>query len=151
MELRLFYTYGFDQVHTRILCKLCLFSPLLRTVTQANRRVVTVLQDADAPAPSISSEQSGSKSAFDVMMNSSANGKGGNSVRVSEKLPLILQVCIPSSFCNRNNTADPDRGMQHAGHSRTIVGYEVNAQGNVNVLMFDPGRWVMFTRTSAND
>ena len=32
--------------------------------------------------------------------------------------------------------------LQHAGHSRTIVGYEVDRKGRVNLLTFDPSRCV---------
>nr|XP_018260977.1 uncharacterized protein I303_06694 [Kwoniella dejecticola CBS 10117]OBR83135.1 hypothetical protein I303_06694 [Kwoniella dejecticola CBS 10117] len=60
------------------------------------------------------------KSAFDVMMRTSESGVGrGEVVRVSQKFPLILQ---------------------HNGHSRTIIGFEENARGDVNLLLFDPGR-----------
>ncbi|GJJ11985.1 hypothetical protein Clacol_006223 [Clathrus columnatus] len=30
--------------------------------------------------------------------------------------------------------------LQHAGHSRTVVGYEVNKKGETNLLVFDPAR-----------
>jgi hypothetical protein len=30
--------------------------------------------------------------------------------------------------------------LQHDGHSRTIVGYEVDKRGVVNLITFDPGR-----------
>ncbi|WVF73112.1 hypothetical protein IAT40_007931 [Kwoniella sp. CBS 6097] len=60
------------------------------------------------------------KTAFDVMMRTTDDGAGrGEVVRVSKKFPLILQ---------------------HSGHSRTIVGYEENARGDINLLLFDPGR-----------
>ncbi|KAF7974549.1 hypothetical protein HWV62_11898, partial [Athelia sp. TMB] len=32
--------------------------------------------------------------------------------------------------------------LQHAGHSRTIVGYEVDRKGRVNLLTFDPSRLI---------
>lgn len=32
--------------------------------------------------------------------------------------------------------------LQHAGHSRTIVGFETDAQGNENLLIFDPAKAV---------
>jgi len=37
----------------------------------------------------------------------------------------------------RSNSAD----NQHAGHSRTVVGYEL-AGKDINLLVFDPGKWV---------
>ncbi|EIW71780.1 hypothetical protein TREMEDRAFT_67959 [Tremella mesenterica DSM 1558] len=61
-------------------------------------------------------------SAFDVLMRTEANGQGrGEVVRQSSKLPLILQ---------------------HSGHSRTIVGYEETSRGDINLLLFDPGKSV---------
>ncbi|EAL19277.1 hypothetical protein CNBH3760 [Cryptococcus deneoformans B-3501A] len=67
-----------------------------------------------------STESPSNGSAFDVLMRSGENGSGrGEVVRVSIKFPLILQ---------------------HSGHSRTIVGYEENARGDVNLLLFDPGK-----------
>lgn len=30
--------------------------------------------------------------------------------------------------------------VQHSGHSRTIIGYEENARGDINLLLFDPGK-----------
>ncbi|OCF39183.1 hypothetical protein I317_07043 [Kwoniella heveanensis CBS 569] len=66
------------------------------------------------------SEPHQQRSAFDVMMHTTDDGLGrGEAVRVSNKFPLILQ---------------------HSGHSRTIVGYEENARGDINLLLFDPGR-----------
>ncbi|WWD19554.1 hypothetical protein CI109_104015 [Kwoniella shandongensis] len=60
------------------------------------------------------------RSAFDVLMRSGDGGAGrGDAVRVSNKFPLILQ---------------------HFGHSRTIIGYEENGRGDVNLLLLDPGR-----------
>jgi len=44
---------------------------------------------------------------------------GANPVVVTERPPLVLQ---------------------HAGHSRTIIGVEVNRQGAINLLLFDPSR-----------
>jgi hypothetical protein len=32
--------------------------------------------------------------------------------------------------------------MKHNGHSRTVVGYEETAKGDLNLLMFDPGKCV---------
>ncbi|CDZ96917.1 Uncharacterized conserved protein [Phaffia rhodozyma] len=55
-------------------------------------------------------------SAFDMMMKSR-----GQSVKISNKLPLILQ---------------------HQGHSRTIVGYETLSSGETNLLLFDPAKTV---------
>nr|XP_019010235.1 uncharacterized protein I206_04703 [Kwoniella pini CBS 10737]OCF49016.1 hypothetical protein I206_04703 [Kwoniella pini CBS 10737] len=60
------------------------------------------------------------QSAFDVMMRTAENGAGrGEVVRISNKFPLILQ---------------------HSGHSRTIIGYEENSRGDINLLLFDPAR-----------
>ncbi|WWC91618.1 uncharacterized protein L201_006564 [Kwoniella dendrophila CBS 6074] len=60
------------------------------------------------------------ESAFDILMRTSDEGAGrGEVVRISKKFPLILQ---------------------HSGHSRTIIGYEENARGDINLLLFDPGR-----------
>nr|KIR47468.1 hypothetical protein I312_03231 [Cryptococcus bacillisporus CA1280] len=60
-------------------------------------------------------------SAFDVVMCSGENdfGKRAEAVKVSHRFPLILQ---------------------HSGHSRTIIGYEENARGDINLLLFDPGK-----------
>ncbi|OXG77798.1 hypothetical protein C349_05048 [Cryptococcus neoformans var. grubii Br795] len=67
-----------------------------------------------------STESPSNGSAFDVLMRSGENSAGrGEVVRVSNRFPLILQ---------------------HSGHSRTIVGYEENARGDVNLLLFDPGK-----------
>ncbi|KZT56354.1 DUF1671-domain-containing protein [Calocera cornea HHB12733] len=57
------------------------------------------------------SRVSTSTSAFDALNQSP--------VLVTKKLPIILQ---------------------HAGHSRTIIGYEQDKKGNVNLLLLDPGR-----------
>lgn len=73
-------------------------------------------------------------------MRSGENGSGrGEVVRVSIKFPLILQV---SSDPNIPIYADwwLITVAQHSGHSRTIVGYEENARGDVNLLLFDPGK-----------
>ncbi|KAG9226060.1 hypothetical protein CCMSSC00406_0008722 [Pleurotus cornucopiae] len=43
----------------------------------------------------------------------------GEAIRITERMPIILQ---------------------HQGHSRTIVGYEVTKKGEVNLLTFDPSR-----------
>jgi len=68
---------------------------------------------------SVPLDSDGTRSAFDVLMGSDANGTSrGKGVRQTAKLPLILQ---------------------HSGHSRTIVGYEETRSGT-NVLLFDPGR-----------
>ena len=54
--------------------------------------------------------------AFDKLM-----GSGGSSIRIArDKMPLYLQ---------------------HQGHSRTIVGVEVTKSKNLNLILFDPGRW----------
>ena len=34
--------------------------------------------------------------------------------------------------------------LQHVGHSRTVVGYEVQKNGECNLLVFDPSRCVQF-------
>ncbi|WVQ67080.1 uncharacterized protein L199_005274 [Kwoniella botswanensis] len=61
-----------------------------------------------------------SRSAFDVLMRTQDGGVGrGEVIRTSKKFPLILQ---------------------HSGHSRTIIGYEENSRGDINLLLFDPGR-----------
>jgi len=52
------------------------------------------------------------KTAYDVL-------RGASPVTVTSRMPLILQ---------------------HAGHSRTIVGYEVSKNGLVNLLVFDPSK-----------
>ncbi|KZV85094.1 DUF1671-domain-containing protein [Exidia glandulosa HHB12029] len=45
--------------------------------------------------------------------------KGASPVVITKKMPLVLQ---------------------HAGHSRTIVGIEVNRAGDTNLLIYDPSR-----------
>jgi Peptidase family C78 len=45
--------------------------------------------------------------------------RGVSAVTVTDRMPLILQ---------------------HEGHSRTIVGYEVGRTGAVNLIVFDPSR-----------
>ena len=42
-------------------------------------------------------------------------------VTVTERMPVVLQ---------------------HAGHSRTVVGYEVQGDGECNLLVFDPSKCV---------
>lgn len=37
---------------------------------------------------------------------------------------------------------------KHAGHSRTIVGYEESAKGEINLLLFDPGKYVFLAETA---
>lgn len=32
--------------------------------------------------------------------------------------------------------------LQHAGHSRTVVGYEIQRNGECNLLVFDPSKYV---------
>ncbi|KAF9355783.1 hypothetical protein BGX26_006133 [Mortierella sp. AD094] len=39
-------------------------------------------------------------------------------------------------------TAKPPIYIQYQGHSRTIVGIEVLTTGELNLLVFDPGRWL---------
>ncbi|KAG0246690.1 peptidase family C78-domain-containing protein [Mortierella sp. GBAus27b] len=39
-------------------------------------------------------------------------------------------------------TSKPPLYIQHHGHSRTVVGIEILTSGEVNLLVFDPGRWV---------
>lgn len=56
------------------------------------------------------------KNAFTQLMSSD-----GTPIRMTRKMPLYLQ---------------------HAGHSRTIVGFEVDSQGNSNLLIFDPAKCV---------
>ncbi|KDQ10191.1 hypothetical protein BOTBODRAFT_36468 [Botryobasidium botryosum FD-172 SS1] len=54
-------------------------------------------------------------------LNSSNNAldsiRGGAAVSISERLPIVLQ---------------------HKGHSRTIVGYEMSNSGGINLLIYDP-------------
>jgi len=57
----------------------------------------------------------GPQSAFDAL-------KSSNSVVVTDMLPFILQ---------------------HSGHSRLIVGYEITKQGKVNLLTFDSSQYVI--------
>ena len=81
------------------------------------------LEEDDSP-PLERSSRSGpsqrSRSAFDVMMRTDQEGVGrGEAIRLSARYPLILQ---------------------HSGHSRTIIGYEENASGNINLLLFDPAK-----------
>ncbi|KAF9104883.1 hypothetical protein BGX29_001083 [Mortierella sp. GBA35] len=39
-------------------------------------------------------------------------------------------------------TAKPPLYMQHQGHSRTIVGIEILKDREMNLIVFDPGRWL---------
>ncbi|KAF8974108.1 hypothetical protein BGZ46_009771 [Entomortierella lignicola] len=39
-------------------------------------------------------------------------------------------------------TSKPPLYIQHQGHSRTVIGIEVLATGELNLLVFDPGRWL---------
>lgn len=48
--------------------------------------------------------------------------RGASPVVCTDRMPLILQ---------------------HPGHSRLIVGYEMTASGAVNLLIFDPAKWVL--------
>lgn len=49
---------------------------------------------------------------------------GASPIVVTDKMPLILQ---------------------HNGHSRTIVGYEISSKGHVKLLTFDPAKCVLST------
>lgn len=40
--------------------------------------------------------------------------------------------------------------LQHAGHSRTVVGYEVQGNGKCNLLVFDPSKCVRSVPSSHN-
>ncbi|KAK3831861.1 MAG: peptidase family C78-domain-containing protein [Linnemannia gamsii] len=44
--------------------------------------------------------------------------------------------------CRIVQTAKPPLYMQHQGHSRTIVGIEILEDRGMNLLVFDPGRWL---------
>ncbi|KAI1318371.1 hypothetical protein EDD11_006709 [Mortierella claussenii] len=50
-----------------------------------------------------------------------------------EQLPSEQQII---------QTSKPPLYMQHQGHSRTIIGVEVLATEELNLLVFDPGRWL---------
>ena len=39
-------------------------------------------------------------------------------------------------------TDRPPIVLQHSGHSRTVVGFERRKDGSINLLMFDPSRYV---------
>ncbi|KAF9200271.1 hypothetical protein BGZ49_009529 [Haplosporangium sp. Z 27] len=39
-------------------------------------------------------------------------------------------------------TSKPPLYIQHQGHSRTVIGIEVLTTGELNLLVFDPGRWL---------
>ena len=67
----------------------------------------------------------------------------------------IIQYFSPSSSQAKVSINDALRGaspvtstdkmpiiLQHKGHSRTIVGYEVSGKGKVSLLVFDPARSV---------
>ena len=59
--------------------------------------------------------ESPAKDAFSALMAS-----GGSSIKIAhDRLPLYLQ---------------------HSGHSRSIVGVEVKKNGDINLLLFDPGQ-----------
>ena len=45
---------------------------------------------------------------------------GANPIVMTDRMPLILQ---------------------HSGHSRTIVGFEKNKNGDTNIFVFDPSRY----------
>lgn len=38
--------------------------------------------------------------------------------------------------------------LQHSGHSRTVVGFEKHSNGNINLLIFDPSRFVLHFQVS---
>ncbi|KAF9964707.1 hypothetical protein BGZ70_006059 [Mortierella alpina] len=61
------------------------------------------------------------------------------------RAPGFLQVAdLVQSGADQQvvQTAKPPLYMQHQGHSRTIIGVEVQTNGEVNLLVFDPGRWL---------
>lgn len=70
-------------------------------------------------------------SAFDMLQSSP--------VVTSDKLPVILQVCslVLSGTCPLSLLP------QHSGHSRTVIGYEVDRKHNVNLLVLDPARYAL--------
>jgi hypothetical protein len=103
--------------------------------------LTTSFQDEDVTLPD-AEQQDKPKTAFDKLMDRQSS----TAVRSSSKLPLILQVC---SLERGQSEAEVKRRLisfsaapQHSGHSRTIVGYEINAHGSTNLLLFDPGRLV---------
>jgi Peptidase family C78 len=57
--------------------------------------------------------------------------RGVQTVNITDRMPVILQ---------------------HEGHSRTIVGYEMTKNGRINLLAFDPSKHVMYNyiTTDAN-
>ena len=55
--------------------------------------------------------------------------RGASPIVVTDRMPLILQ---------------------HSGHSRTVIGYEISKTGKVNLLMFDPSLSVYYLSMSFN-
>lgn len=58
-----------------------------------------------------------------------------------------VKVSINDALCGASPVTSTDKIpiiLQHKGHSRTIVGYEVSGKGKVNLLAFDPGSSVFF-------
>ncbi|KAH9816106.1 peptidase family C78-domain-containing protein [Melampsora americana] len=53
----------------------------------------------------------------------------GNAIKLTDKLPLYLQ---------------------HAGHSQTVVGFEMDAEGRENLLIYDPAKTVPASLKSAS-
>ena len=77
-------------------------------------------EEEDEASPPQSNDD-GAANAFDVLMqNGRDDADREHAVRQTRRLPLILQ---------------------HAGHSRTIVGYEETPAGT-SLLLFDPGKWL---------
>lgn len=94
-----------------------------KTHTALTKWVFDYFQVDLTDSPSSSSERSNGQAgsgakvgnAFSVLMQSN-----GSSIHISEdKMPLYLQ---------------------HQGHSRTIVGVERTKAGDLNLLLFDPGK-----------
>ena len=48
--------------------------------------------------------------------------RGAQAISVTDRMPVVLQ---------------------HDGHSRTIIGYEITQTGSINLLMFDPSKHVL--------
>ena len=44
----------------------------------------------------------------------------------------------------------PPLFLQHQGHSRTVVGYEKLRNGNINLLVFDPGNGHQLLKAAAS-
>lgn len=67
-------------------------------------------------------------------------GSRGSAVRRADKYPLILQVSFAGLHRDWVGPSIKADGHEHNGHSRTVVGYEETSRGDVNLLMFDPGK-----------